>query len=162
MKGPCYLNGTEKIKQHYSRSNGTKIYNPTKLLLVVKLKADDALNPSGKKKQLQEQCIKCRISTTVEETDATKGWKDNPRGALQVLYERGWVDHYNINWYTAKGTILREKVEYIIQNFMKMQQDFIEEMLCSSTVLQNSEHCLIKLQSVNQKLLDRELSVPGQ
>ena len=127
-EGPCYLNESERGKQRYDICNGIKKCNLTKPSLVAKLKADGVLNPSGTKKELQEQCHKRGISTTVEESDITEGWIGKPKGAFQVLYERGWVDPNNIKRYTAKGVKVGDKVEYSIQNLMKQQKDFMEEV----------------------------------
>ena len=52
----------------------------------------------------------------------------SPRGTLQILYERGWVDPKNIHCYTGKGKVLDNgSVRYSIDALMSQQEDFLQE-----------------------------------
>ena len=64
-----------------------------------------------------------------------EGWCGKPKGSLQVLYERGWIDKSKLSLYTLNGS----KVEsiavgdvtgcsYSISALMKLQTDFVNEI----------------------------------
>ena len=66
--------------------------------------------------------------TKMERKLVTTGWFGKPKGTLQVLWERGWIDPTNLNKYTQKGkkggvTDLNNSLDYL----MSLQSDFVNE-----------------------------------
>ena len=72
-------------------------------VLIEKLKEHGIINPSGTKKSLQEQCTRLNIPIKARVDVVVEGWHKKPKGAFQILYERGWIDPENIIYYTADG-----------------------------------------------------------
>ena len=97
-------------------------------MLIARLKADGVANPTGTKKELQQQCAIRGLPVSVQESEIAEGCVGKPKGALQVLYERGWIDPNNIKQYTADGKKINGKVEFSIRALMKQQQDFMGEV----------------------------------
>jgi hypothetical protein len=62
-------------------------------------------HPSGNLKQLQEKTKALSLSVTYLKDVIREGWIGKPKGALQILYERGWIDPMNIKKYTNKGSV---------------------------------------------------------
>ena len=48
------------------------------------------------------------ISLTCEEEVVEEGWLEKPKGLLQVLWERGWVDENRVSEYSLKGTKIQQ------------------------------------------------------
>ena len=79
----------------------------------------------------------------VNEDRVKEGWVNKPKGALQVLFECGWIDPNNIHLYTEKeqkNTVSHGSNEsclhlpvdprgcnYSIEQLMKKQNDFANE-----------------------------------
>lgn len=69
--------------------------------LIAKLKELRLFDPRGTKKEHQELCQRLNILISVIEPDIAEGWHGRPKGALQPLFEWGWVDPDNF-----KSTLL--------------------------------------------------------
>ena len=100
--------------------------------LIQALKADGVDDPCGNKEKLQQMCINRNLPIKYQEKVIKEGWVGKPKGSLQVLYERGWIDPNDISKYTAKG-----KADYIpkfdgdhcsIDKLMSLQVDFVSEV----------------------------------
>lgn len=66
--------------------------------------------------------------TKMERKLVTTGWFGKPKGTLQVLWERGWIDPTDLNKHTQKGkkggvTDLNNSLDYL----MSLQSDFVNE-----------------------------------
>ena len=132
-----------KQKKSYDRDTGKmKTHELTVSSLICKLKEFGLSDPRGTKKELQDLCKSLNISISVTEPDILEGWVGKPKGALQLLFEHGWIDLDNIKMYTAKGKPVDSSSsdgnEYSIQNLMKLQEDFTDEI----TLLQYHAHQL--------------------
>ena len=137
--GPCYLTDKEKIEQKYDRVSGKfrKKYF-TKTDLIEKLKATGIRDPRGNKKVLQEQCTTLNIPIHTQVPVVHEGWSNKPKGSLQALYERGWIDPQSIHLYTANGKKEGDGTNsypkdptgcnYSIKALMKLQTDFVQEI----------------------------------
>ena len=134
-QGPCYLNEIERNKQRYDRDTGKmRTRELTVSSLICKLKEFGLSDPRGSKKELQDLCKSLNITISVTEPDILEGWVGKPKGALQLLFERGWIDPDNIKMYTAKGKAAvagsssSDGNDYSIRNLMKLQEDFTDEI----------------------------------
>ena len=128
----------------------TRIRQMKKCELVEVLKVNGMSNPSGVKKKLQELCEARGLPTNIEIKKVTEGWCQKPKGALQILFERGWIDPANIHLYTEKGKGSMNSVSskgrdkgnssvgsvvvdptgccFSLRKLMKLQRDFLNEI----------------------------------
>ena len=115
-----------KIKQRFDVDSGkTRERDITRPNLIKALRADGMRDPCGNHEKLQEICEKRNLPTKFTERVIKEGWIGKPKGALQVLFERGWINPSCIHKYTAKG---RDDAEgYSIDELMKLQPDFASE-----------------------------------
>lgn len=106
--GPLWMMPAECKETRKRRvSNDTK----HRVRTIAELLAD--LTPAGvtlpknlKLPQLQEQiAAKNNVPTEVVENKTIKGWENEPKGLLQVLWERGWIDETKLEWYTMNGPV---------------------------------------------------------
>ena len=84
--------------------------------------------------ELQEIARKNNIDTKVEKTRVKKGWEGQPKGLLQVLWERGWIDQGQLEKYTMDpatdddGKVLEGAEDWSLRCLMASCLDFAEEM----------------------------------
>jgi hypothetical protein len=130
--GPFYLLPAQREKRKLDEKTGKMV---TKLLpktrLVEMLKDMNILNPVGNLKHLQAQCKALDLPITGTEEKIREGWVGKPKGSLQILYERGWVDPDKWKKYTDKGRldemgILMEQTS--LNLLMQKQSDFATEL----------------------------------
>jgi hypothetical protein len=94
--------------------------------------------------ELQQYARDNNLDPKVERTTEKKGWIGQPKGLMQVLWERGWIDENNIHKYTmdiAKdddGDDLEGAENWSLKYLMASCLDFAEEM----TALQHVGHAL--------------------
>ena len=74
----------------------------TKPMLIQRLKSVKS-DPFGSKVVLQDRCKKLGISLHQQTEVIQEGWQGKPKGALQVLFQRGWIDPNLIQHYTGNG-----------------------------------------------------------
>jgi hypothetical protein len=58
--------------------------------------------------ELQEIARNNNIDTQIEKTRVKKDWEGQPKGLLQVLWERGWIDEGQLekyNWRTMESYV---------------------------------------------------------
>ena len=55
------------------------------------------------REDLEELARKNSIALTYETDVIEEGWLGKPKGLLQVLWERGWIDKNKVNEYSLKG-----------------------------------------------------------
>lgn len=129
--GPYYLTPEECEKQKFDRVVGTKLQKYTKPDLIMKLKAKGVRNPKGGMKKLQKMCKANDIAITREVPNIDEGWLDKPKGALQVLFERGWIDpNTEPKEYTMKGKVDEfgnYDTDKSLMNMISQQPDFMHE-----------------------------------
>jgi hypothetical protein len=130
--GPFYLDTIQKEKRRLDEKTGkmiTKVIPKTRLIQM--LKDMNILNPVGNLKHLQAQCSALDLPVTYTEEKILEGWVGKPKGSLQVLYERGWIDPEQWRMYTDKGRmdemgILMEHTS--LNLLMQKQSDFATEL----------------------------------
>jgi hypothetical protein len=130
--GPFYLSPADVEKRKYDVETNRQRQRPIlKERLVEMLEAENIVNPKGNLKKLQQQCKALNLPIRCSETVIIEGWVGKPKGAFQILYERGWIDPSNLRQYTEKGKvnemgILLENtsINLMIQN----QPDFVSEL----------------------------------
>ena len=131
--GPCYLSQSDALKCKYDVDTGrTREKEILKYDLIEALKKDGIDNPCGSKEKLQEMCKNRNLPIRFTEKVVKEGWVGKPKGSLQVLYERGWINPACIHLYTAKGKsdyIGKSRGDtYSINELMTLQKDFTAEM----------------------------------
>ncbi len=90
------------------RQNDSVIMNKTvkrkytKEELILKLK-EKGVSGTENMKHIQRLCQNMEIPL-VELVEKTQlGWEGQPKGMLQILWERGWIDVNNLGKYTVSG-----------------------------------------------------------
>ena len=104
--GPWYLNDVEgAARQHDKETGCQKTVKRTKQQLVEALEAAGvSLQRNHTKKQLQGFATTHGIAHHVDKTGIRQGWEGKPKGLLQVLWERGFIDPTKtVNCYTVDG-----------------------------------------------------------
>ena len=103
--------------------------------MIKSLKVKGIQDPRGSKEKIQELAKSHNIPLQYDEVVVKEGWVGKAKGALQVLFERGWIDPDNICKYTGKGVkhtdVLCTKLDdnpYSINALMQKQDDFWSEM----------------------------------
>ena len=85
-------------------------------------------------------CNRNNLPISQEVDDILEGWVGKAKGAIQILYERGWIDPSNINKYTMSGRkdeFLHIDLTYSLIDIISKQPDFLHEQ----TLLQY--HCAL-------------------
>jgi hypothetical protein len=107
---------------------------------VAKLKAE--LGPLGvlndrcqyRLAELQQIASDKNLDVRVERTRERKGWVGQPKGLLQVLWERGWIDEGQLERYTIDiaddndGKVLEGAESWSLKYLMASCLDFAEEL----------------------------------
>jgi hypothetical protein len=82
------------------------------------------------------------LTQKLKKTRVKKGWEGQPKGLLQVLWERGWIDEGRLDRYTMDpatdedGEVLEGAEDWSLRCLMASCLDFAEEM----TALQHVGH----------------------
>ena len=133
--GPCYYTEEERNKYRLDINTGkTREKDLNKSELITNLKNYGILEPSGSKSKLKEQTQKLKLPTHKQVPIIQEGWVDKPKGSLQILYERGWIDPNRIEMYTLDGKVPNNNekhhhtTELSICSLTKLQSDFLQEV----------------------------------
>ena len=131
--GPFWMTEQQKQQKRYDIDTGTvRERNKTRDILIKDLQqADPTIEAKGNLKKLQDLCENLGISTKYQHKVIVEGWANKPKGSLQILYERGFIDPLNIKDYKENGSkdeygIVRE--ETALKLLMKQQHDFMTEV----------------------------------
>ena len=131
MEGPYYMTAVQKEKLKYD-----KVYDNTlevdlnKNELVTSLKAIN-VHAKGKKEDIVKLCKNNNLPLKRTEVKMDEGWYGKPKGAIQILWERGWIDPKKSHkYYTMTGKkdiygIIDETTS--INRLMEKQPDFMEQ-----------------------------------
>ena len=130
--GPYYLSEKERETKKHDIILGTKETKKVKKELADELEILKIDTKGKKREQPEKMAQEHNIPLTKTITDIDEGWLGKPKGALQILYERGWIDpNKSHKDYTMKG----KKDEYmqIMENtslklMMESQPDFVAEL----------------------------------
>ena len=100
------------------------------------------------------------IALTYETTKIEEGWLGKPKGLLQVLWERGWINEKKKNEYSLKGKASQmndkgklkpEFICYRLRTLMSNCADFKEEKSAMEVLLQE-----LSTKSLNNHRLKRK------
>lgn len=133
--GPWYLSPEQRQSQRHDRPTGrSKRVERSKKVLVECLRAAGVTLQQQRgytRKELQEFAKNNGIDLHEQKEVVTFGWERQPKGLLQVLWERGLIDCEAIDKYTVDGRkdIISGKVDlqYSLRGIMSNCRDFKEE-----------------------------------
>jgi hypothetical protein len=130
--GPFHMSAEEREAQKYDKPTG-KVFERDILKkdLIWHLKEAGITEPKGTVKELQKQAKDLNLPTKYSYEQILPGWVGKPKGSLQILDERGWIDPDDLSSYTENGTmsemgILRKDTS--LKLLMERQQDFHAEL----------------------------------
>lgn len=130
-RGPYYLSCEDRERQRHDRPTGKTLKkNKTKEMILDDLKVR-GINVSGTVLQLKEIAKQNNIPLVYEQQEVLKGWEGQPKGMLQVLWERGFIDaSKSEKYYTIEGRkdqFGNVNSETSVKMMMEKQMDFVEE-----------------------------------
>jgi len=145
-QGPFYVNEPQRSENKYDQATGEKNKRDLKkseLIALLQSKIGLTLPSSNSKTLAELQTIATMhgISTQTEEDIIIQGWMNKPKGLLQILWERGWIDpNENLNdyvkekrkkWLDARGNILPEfendAKKFVLTDLLSECPDFKDE-----------------------------------
>jgi hypothetical protein len=92
-EGPTWMTPEERLGCKFDRpcpTGRTEVYKFLKIELISKL--EEANLPTwGTKKDLLARCAANSVSTSEERPKMLEGWVGRPKGAFQILFERGFI-----------------------------------------------------------------------
>jgi len=116
-QGPFDMSTPERIARRQDQPTGKSrpVYK-TKDELTVDLEAKGVDLQPGKtytRKKLQEFASEKEIELKVTRPLIKEGWEGKPKGMLQILWERGWIDDKQLSKYSVPGSkdLLTGKVD---------------------------------------------------
>ena len=137
-KGPFYLQHPSTHK--YPKDTGKrKKRNKTKeeILVELKKKGDFTITHYMTTKQVSALAVTKSITLTKNEKVIEPGWMGEPKGMLQVLFERGYIDTNRLKMYSEKGLkdhhdsttgkLMKDYEQFSLRKLMEQQVDFINE-----------------------------------
>ena len=131
-EGPFWLSPEERLAKKEDRPTGVKKKRKFKKKeLIQHLKDEKGITVSGTLSQIQATATRNNLPLEYEYEVIEEGWMNKPKGMLQVLWERGYIDaSKGKGWYTVDGR--RDEYgnrmeETSLKLKMELQQDFIEE-----------------------------------
>ena len=107
--------------------------------LITNLKDIRISDPKGLKPTLKAICEQNGLATKFNIEVIIEGWVQKPKGAIQVLFERGWLDLTLLHLYTGDGRkeddpkVSQQHTDptgclFSIDCIMKLQKDFMNEV----------------------------------
>ena len=106
--------------------------------LITNLKSIGIPDPKGLKPTLQALCTRNGLPLTCTENVIIEGWVNKPKGAMQILYEHGWLDPHLLHLYTGDGKKKEDPsvsintdptgCRFSIDALMKLQTDFTNKI----------------------------------
>ena len=103
-EGPFWMEAAEKEEKRKDSviPNNFVKRRLTKEELMRKLQ-EKGVTATGNMKNLQRLCRNARIDLVEVKPKTQLGWEGQPKGMLQILLERGWIDIRNLASYTVSG-----------------------------------------------------------
>ena len=91
--GPFWMSAEEReAKRHDKVKEGTTSTRTLQLEELKTLLQEKDLLARGKKTELIKRCEDNGIRTIEIKQKIEEGWQGKPKGLLQILWERGWID----------------------------------------------------------------------
>jgi hypothetical protein len=130
-RGPFWMSDAEREKRKCDKALGTKNKKKLTVAELKKMLADKGLAANGLMSDLQERAKNFNLPVEKEVDQIEEGWVGKPKGMLQVLWERGFIDPAKgWNDYTLNGKkdnfgniIFATSVKSLTQSLL----DFLEE-----------------------------------
>ena len=134
--GPIYLTDEEKIKKRYDSNTGVVKKEKRKLTeLIDALFNEKKISAKGNLKKITDLCTQNNISLTKETSVIDEGWVNKPKGMLQILYERGFLDPTrSMKTYTLDGK--KDEYGHVVP------ETSLKELISSLLDFQNEETLL--------------------
>ena len=110
------------------------------------------------REELEQKAKKYNIKLTNEVELVEEGWLGKPKGLLQVLWERGWVDVKRLSEYSlrgqkhqmdAEGKIKEEYSSFLLRTLMMNCADFKEEKSAMEVLLDDLSSKSLNNQKIN-------------
>ena len=124
-----------------------KIVEKTKKQLLSDLKQKDVrISRHHTKEELHHLALANKVALTFVEPVIILGWFGKPKGLLQVLWERDWInveeiDRYSIDgkgeYKDENGQVKKEYQRYVLRTLMKNCRAFKEEKSAMKALLLN-------------------------
>jgi hypothetical protein len=130
--GPFYMSPAEAERRKFDIRTGRKAEKYLKKSeLIRRLKVEGISDPKGSLKQIQQKAVQLHLPIKYTYDVILEGWMGKPKGSLQILYERGWIDPTDLSSYTLEGKkddmgILRKETS--LKLLIEMQPDFVSEL----------------------------------
>jgi len=162
-EGPFWMTEEQRQLNLHDRILSPRPGNPTtRNKTIVELKLElGPLNVLSDRRQyrlaeLQEIARLNNIDPKIEKTRRQKGWEGQPKGLLQVLWERGWIDEGQLEKYTMDpatdddGEVLEGAEDWSLKCLMASCLDFAQELtalqhvgseLGVSVIITPKSHC---------------------
>jgi len=136
--GPFYLHNNHRIARKYDRIKGEKrVVEKNKKKLKEELKSKGhVVRGHCSKIEMERLAGEYGIALTEEVELVEEGWLGKPKGLLQVLWERGWIDEQKVSEYSLKGKtwqldenkqVLPEHRRFVLRSLMADCADFRNE-----------------------------------
>ena len=135
--GPFYLSAESKVLNKFDRASGQKRkIKKTIDEIVTLLESEHGFKANRRYRQAEIHNIASQYGIPIEtevENSTIEGWYNRPKGLLQVLYERGYVDINNLSKYSKNGRkkqmgeddkILDIYKKYVLSDIMAQCDDF--------------------------------------
>ena len=155
---PFYMHEAH-TKKYDQISEKCKTSKKTKKQLIRELKGKGVnLIKHYSRDQLHQLALENEIVLTFTEPVVIPGWLGKPKGLLQVLWERGWINEVEIGIYSVDGEdehrdennqVKDEFQRYVLRTLMRNCADFREEKSAMETLLiqfsQKSDNTSVEL-----------------
>jgi len=141
-------NNNHRLDQMYDIGSGEyKIITKSKKEIKEELKSKGVfVRGHCDREKMEKLAADNKIELTSRVEIVKEGWMGKPKGLLQVLWERGWIDENNLNEYSLKGKgyqmdedgNLKEEFRcYNLRTLMSNCADFKEEKSAMEVLLQD-------------------------
>ena len=71
--------------------------------LILILKSVGVADPKGNQETLRKCCIDCGLPVEYTDNEIREGWMSKPKGVVQILFERGWINPRIVHLYTGNS-----------------------------------------------------------
>ena len=133
--GPFGKSHIQRQSSKYDKETGKMKTIKYKMSELIEKLKEKGVIAKGNRKKIQELATHNNIPLQYERPIIEEGWVDKPKGMLQVLYERGFLDPAKINSYTLEG----RKDEYghlIPDTSLKVMMNSLIDFAEEETLLQ--------------------------
>jgi hypothetical protein len=91
--GPFYMSPSEREKRKLWEYRQVKRKAYIEDRMIEMLKEYSIIDPQGKMKKMQEQCVALNLPIKQQEPIICKGWVNKPKVSFQILFEQDGLIH---------------------------------------------------------------------